>query len=193
MIQSSLIFGGGALSHGTSSLQPSQKFLFARKHVAGFITQLSYDLVAGFGEPGHTMRCATIFFFVRAFATPIENRGAALFPVAHGIPMASFVRAQVLIRAETGIAPEFGDLVEARINSSGYALPFRIACANQQNVAAGLDVAHQRANTLHGIGRYERLFREDIFQLLVVVVREREVVSLFDLQPALLCLPNAAA
>jgi len=98
------------------------------------------------------MRRASIFFLISAFAAPVEDGGATLFPVAHGIPVAGFVGAQALIGTEAGVAPEFGDLVEAGIDSGGNALPFRIARSNQQDIAARLYVANQGADTLHGIG-----------------------------------------
>src|ERR1700730_14535742 len=92
-----LFFGRTAFGGGTVALQPSEKFLFARKHVASLIAQRAYDLIARLGEPGHAMRRASVLFFVSAFAAPVEDRGATLFPVAHGIPVAGFVGAQVLI------------------------------------------------------------------------------------------------
>src|ERR1700686_1423082 len=83
-----LFFGRTAFGRRTVALQPSEKFLLARKHVASFIAQRAYDLIARLGEPGHAMRRASVLFFVSAFAAPVEDRGAALLPVAHGIPMA---------------------------------------------------------------------------------------------------------
>src|ERR1700686_943550 len=176
-----LFLGRSAFGGGTVALQPSQKFLLARKHVASFVTQRAYDLVTRLGKPGHAMRGASIFFFVSAFATPIEDGSAALFPVAHGVPVAGFVGAQVLIGTKAGVAPELGDLVEAGINSSGDALPFRIARSNQQDIAARLDVANQGAHALHGIGGDEGLFGKDVLELLVIFVGEGEVVRLFNL------------
>src|SRR5882724_661870 len=97
------------------------------------------------------MRRASVLFLIRAFAAPVENLDAAIFPIAHGIPMASFVGTQVLIGPEAGIAPELGNLVEAGIDSSGNALPFGIARTNQQDIAARFDVANERAHALYGI------------------------------------------
>src|SRR5208282_6423524 len=125
-----LFFGRAAFGGGTVALQPSEKFLFARKHVARLVAQLAYNLITGLGEPGHAMRRAAVFFLVSPFAAPVEDRGAALFPVAHRVPVAGFVGAQALIRTEAGVAPELGDLVEAGIDSGGDALPLRIARSN---------------------------------------------------------------
>src|ERR1039458_9980522 len=98
------------------------------------------------------MRRASILLFVSAFAAPIEDGGAALFPVAHSVPVAGFIGTQTLMRTEAGVAPELRNLVEARIDSGGDALPFRIARAKQQDVAARFDIADQRADALHGVG-----------------------------------------
>src|ERR1035438_925038 len=86
-----------------------RNFLFARKHVASFVAQLAHDLITRLGEPGHAMRRAAVLFLVSAFAAPVEDGGAALFPVAHGVPVAGFVGAQALIGTEAGVAPKLGD------------------------------------------------------------------------------------
>src|SRR5450759_3960075 len=162
-----LFFGRAAFGGGTVALQPSEKFLLAREHVASLVAQRAYDLITRLGEPGHAMRRASVLFLISAFAAPVEDRGAAPFPVAHGVPVAGFVGTQALMRTEAGVAPELGDLVEAGIDSSGNALPFRIARSKQQDIAARLNIANQGADTLHGIGGNERLFGEDVFELLV--------------------------
>src|ERR1019366_6378512 len=89
-----LFLGRAAFGGGTVALQPSEKFLLARKHVASLVAQRAHDLITRLGEPGHAIRRAAILFFVSAFAAPVENRGAALLPVAHGVPVAGFVGAQ---------------------------------------------------------------------------------------------------
>src|ERR1700730_2967116 len=99
-----LFFGRTAFGGGTVALQPSEKFLLARKHVASLVAQRAYDLITRFGEPGHAMRRASVLFLVSAFAAPIEDAGAALLPVAHGVPVAGLVGAQVLIGPKAGIA-----------------------------------------------------------------------------------------
>src|ERR1700686_1830319 len=175
-----LFLGRSAFGGGTVALQPSQKFLLARKHVASFVTQRAYDLITRLGKPGHAMRRASIFFFVSAFAAPVEDCGATLFPVAHGVPVAGFVGAQVLIGPEAGVAPEFGDLVEAGINSSGDALPFWIARSKQQDIPARLAVGNQGADALHGISKNEGLFGKDVLKLLVIFVGESEVMRLLN-------------
>src|SRR5258708_5066380 len=188
-----LFLGRTAFGGGTVALEPSEKFLFARKHIASFIAQRTDDLIARLGKPRHAMRRASIFFLVSAFAAPIEDRGAALFPVAHGVPVAGFVGAQALIGTEAGVAPELGNLVKAGINPSGDALPFRIARSNQQDIAAGLDVANEGADAVRGIRGNEGLLGKDVLKLLVIFVGEGEVVRFFDLEAALISLANAAA
>src|SRR6202790_4816066 len=179
-----VFFGRTAFDRRTVALQPSEKFLLARKHVASFIAQRTYDLITRLGEPGHAMRGASVLFFVSAFAAPVKDGGAALFPVAHGIPVTGLVGAQVLIGTKAGVAPELGDLVESGIDSSSDALPFRIARSNQQDIAAGLDVANESADALHGIGGNERLFGKDVLKLLVIFVGESEGARLLDLSGA---------
>src|ERR1022692_4648102 len=147
-----LLFGRAAVGGGTVALQPSEKFLLARKHGASLVAQRAYDLITRLSEPGHAMRRAPVFFFVSAFAAPVEDGGAALFPVAHGVPVAGFVGAQALMGTEAGVAPELGDLVEAGIDSGGDALPLRIARSNQQDIAPRLNVANQSADALDRIG-----------------------------------------
>src|SRR4029077_5179519 len=188
-----LFFGRTAFGGRTVALQPSEKSLLARKHIARFVAQSAYDLVTRLGKPGHAMRRASVLFLVGAFAAPVEDCGATPFPVAHGVPVAGFIGAQALMRTEAGVAPELGDLVEAGIDSGGDALPFRIARSNQQDIASGLHVANQGADALHGIGGDEGLFGKDVLKLLVIFFGEGEVVRLFDLQPALVSLSNAAA
>src|ERR1019366_8023731 len=122
-----LFFRRTAFGAGTTALQPSEKLLFASEHVASFVAQLAHNPIARLGKPREAMRLASILFFVGAFAAPIEDGGAALFPIAHGVPVARFVGTQALMSAEAGVAPELGDLVEAGINSRGDALPFRVA------------------------------------------------------------------
>src|SRR5260370_26306795 len=96
-----LFFGRTAFGRRTVALQPSEKFLLARKHVASLVAQRAYDLITRLGEPGHAMRRAAVLFLVSAFAAPVEDGGAALFPVAHGVPVACFVGTQALMRTET--------------------------------------------------------------------------------------------
>src|SRR5208283_1406473 len=126
------------------------------------------------------------------FAAPSENGSAALLPVAHGVPVAGFIGTQALMSAETRVAPELRDLIEAGIDSGGDALPFRIARPKQQNVSARFDVANYRTDTLHGVSRHERLFCKNVFELLVVFVGEGQIVGFFDLEAALVRLANAA-
>src|ERR1035437_1874738 len=141
-----LFLGRAAFGGGAVALQPSEKFLLARKHVASLVAQLAHDLISRLSKPGHAMRRATVLFLISAFAAPIENGGAALFPIAHGIPVAGFVGAQALMSAETRVAPELRDLVEAGIDSSGDALPFRIARPQQQDVAGRFYVTNHRTD-----------------------------------------------
>src|ERR1035437_5503655 len=188
-----LFFRRTAFGAGTIALQPSEELLFSRKHIARLVAQLAHNPIARLGKPRDAMRLASILFFVGAFAAPVEDGGAALFPIAHGVPVASFVGTQALMSAEAGVVPELGDLVEAGINSRGDALPFRVAGAQQQNVPPRLDVAHQSADSLHRIGGNQGLFGKNVLELLVILVGECQVVRLFDLEAAFVRLANAAA
>ena len=107
--------------------------------------------------------------------------------------MASLVRTQILVRAETGVPPEFGNLVETGIDSRGDALPFGIARAQQQDIAARFDITNQRPDSLYRIGGYQRLLGKYILQLLEVFVGEAQVMRLFDPEAAFFRLANSAA
>src|SRR5208282_2473650 len=175
------------------TLQPSEKLLFAREHISRFIAHRANNLVAGFREPGHAMRNTTVLLFVRPLASPIIDGHSAPLPVTEGIPMARFIGPQVLMRAETCIAPELGNPVEPRINSRRNALPFRITSPNQQHVAAGSNMFHQRAHPLYGIGWHQPLLGENVFELLVIFIGKGDVMRLFNRHTAFLCLPDATA
>jgi len=94
---------------------------------------------------------------------------------------------------ETGVAPEFGDLVEAGIDSGSDALAQRVAGSKQEDVAARFQVANQGADALDRVGGNERLLGKDVLKLLVIFVGESEVVGLFDCKTTLFRFANAAA
>src|SRR5258708_15142 len=175
------------------SLQPTQKTLLPSVHLLRFVSQLQNQLIARFCEPGNPMRGAAIFLLVGSFAAPIVDPNSAALPVAHRIPLNRFVRPQDLAGAETGVTPEFGDLVKAGENSSANASSFRVACPDQQNPTCRFHVFDQRTHAINSIGRYQTLFGKHIAQLGIVLVGEIRVVSFFDDNSTLLRFANTAA
>src|SRR5690348_8201305 len=104
-------------------LQPPQETLFLLKGFFGPIAKFGNDLISRLGKPWHRMGDTSVFFFVRAAATPVVHRHAPALPIAHDIPLNVFVRPQNLAASKTRVAPELRDLVVARENSRRYARP----------------------------------------------------------------------
>ncbi len=94
--------------------------------------------------------------------------------------MNQLVRPQDLALPEARVAPEFRDLVEARKDARGDALPLRIPRAQQQNPSRRLQMPHQRPHPLRLVGRHQPLLGKHVLQLFVVLVGKLQVVRLFD-------------
>src|SRR5262249_47428770 len=149
--------------------------LLPREHILCLVPQFPDNLIPRLRKPRNAMSDASIFLFVSPFATPIKDRDATLLPVLHRIPVASLIRTQVLIRAITRIPPKLRNLVVSGINPRSDALPFRIAYPQQQQVPGWSKMLYQRPHSLHRIRRHQTLLGEDVFQLLVVLIRESEI------------------
>ena len=90
------------------------------------------------------MQCTAVFLLVLTFAAPVVDLNTATFPITHRVPMNRFVWAQDLAGPDARVPPEFGNIVEARENSSRNAVSLRIARSQQQKPPSGLQILDQR-------------------------------------------------
>src|ERR1035437_5643713 len=70
---SNLFFRRTAFGAGTIALQPSEKLLFSRTHIASLVSHLAQHPIARLRKPRDTILLASILFFVGAFAAPVED------------------------------------------------------------------------------------------------------------------------
>src|SRR5579864_8886770 len=107
--------------------------------------------------------------------------------------MDGLVRAQILAGTKTSVSPEFRNLVKTGKDSGSDTFALRIASAEQQHAARGLQISNQGSHPFHRICRNQALLREYILQLFVVFVSEREIVRLLNDNATLLSFAHTSS